>query len=657
MPINLGRPWATGLLVLAGALAWTGAGIAGTSTGAPAGKSSPADAGAALSIHGAASADVYRDKTDALAPETHATGRRVYEEICSSCHATGVNRAPQRFILEQMTPESVLRALTHGVMQPMAAGLADDERKAVAQYVTGHRFGEGVSLEPKRCAAGNAAFDMTAPPAFEGWGIDARSTHDIPGAVSGLTRANAANLRLKWAFAFPNALRARSQPAIAGGAIFVGSHNGTVYALDIKTGCARWTYSASAEVRTGIVVSPWKAGDVAARPLVYFGDLVGRAYAVDARTGQQVWKVSASDHPSTTLTGAPVLHGSTLYVPVSSLEEGAASKPDFVCCNFRGSILALDAATGEQKWRTYLVDEAKLTGKTVTGVERYGPAGVPVWNSPSIDVGRNQMYVATGDNYSNPATELSDAIVAIDLTTGAIRWHYQALANDAWNGSCEEAHSPNCPDDSGPDADFGAGTMLAKGTDGHDYVIAGQKSGWAYGINPDTGALVWKQRVGRGGVVGGIHFGLAAADGKAFIPVSDVPDGRTHDIEARPGIYALDVATGAYVWRAPSTDTVCNGRTFCHPGYGGSITSTNGLVLAGANDGYLRIYDAGDGHVLWETDTTRPVVTVDGTTAHGGSIGGGTAPIAYKGMVIANSGYGFAGKMPGNVLLVYETGK
>lgn len=644
----------TGLLLFAGAAAWTAVNAGGPPPPAPT-PPAPSAGQAPLSIHGAAAANAYRDKTDALDATTQATGARVYGEICSSCHEAGANRAPQRFILEQMTPESVLRALTSGVMQPMGDSLTDNERKAVSQYVTGHRFGEGASMEPKRCAAGESTFDMSAPPAFTGWGIDARSTHEIPADVSGLGRANASKLKLKWAFGFPNALRARSQPAIAGGAIFVGSHNGTVYALDIKTGCARWTYSASAEVRTGIVVSPWKAGDKAARPLAYFGDLVGGAYAVDALTGKEVWKVSFRDHPSTTLTGTPVLQGNTLYVPVSSLEEGAASKPDFVCCTFRGSVVALDAATGSQKWRTYLVDEAKPTGKTSAGVDRFGPSGVPVWNSPSIDVARNQMYVATGDNYSSPATELSDAIVALDLTTGAIKWHYQALAGDAWNGSCEEVHSPNCPADSGPDADFGAGTVLAKGANGRDYVIAGQKSGWAYGIDPDTGALAWMQRVGRGGIVGGIHFGLAAADGKAFIPVSDVPDGRKHDMDAQPGIYALDVATGAFVWRAPSAPDICNGRTFCHPGYGGSLTTTNGLVLAGANDGYLRIYDAGDGKLLWETDTTRNYVTVDGSTAHGGSIGGGTAPIAYKGMLIANSGYGFAGKMPGNVLLVFDT--
>ncbi|MDF8333777.1 outer membrane protein assembly factor BamB family protein [Novosphingobium cyanobacteriorum] len=642
-----------GLLALAGAAAWTAALAAQDRPPASAPVTGPVSA--PVSAH--AEADSYRDKTDTLDPVTQATGERVYGQICSSCHETGMNRAPQRFILAQMTPESVLRALTSGVMQGVGGTLTSDERKSVAQYVTGHAFGDEASLEPRRCALREATFDMSAPPAFAGWGIDARSTHEIPADVSRLSVATAPRLKLKWALAFPNALRARSQPAIAGGAIFVGSHNGTVYALDIKTGCARWTYSASAEVRTGIVVSPWTAGDGKAQPLVYFGDLVGSAYAIDMRTGKEVWKVKVSDHAGTTLTGTPVLHGNKLYVPVSSLEEGSASKPDFPCCTFRGAINALDPKTGAEIWRTYLVDEPKPTGKTAAGIDRFGPSGVPVWNTPSIDVARNQMYVATGDNYSSPATDLSDSIVALDLTTGAIKWHYQALANDAWNGSCDEASKVNCPDEAGPDADFGAGTVLAQGANGKDYVLAGQKSGWAYAIDPDNGRLVWKQRVGRGGVVGGIHFGLAASGGTAFFPVSDVPDGRTYDIDPQPGIFALDVATGRTLWAARPTGDTCRERPFCHAGYGGSITVTNGLVLAGGNDGYLRIYDAANGRIVWETDTTTNVVAVDGRTAHGGSIGGGAAPVAYDGLVIANSGYGFAGKMPGNVLLVYEAEK
>lgn len=608
-----------------------------------------------ISAHSESFADAYRDIASEIDEQTSALGSRVYDEVCATCHETGVNRAPQRFLLEQMTPESVHRAMISGVMQPMAAGLTDEERSAVSQFLTKRKFAQGdIDAGPRICSAKEAAFDRNAPPTFTGWGLDPESTHAIPAAVSGLDKQNISKLKLKWAFGFPNALRARSQPAIAGGALFVGSHNGTVYALDIETGCARWAFAASAEVRTGIVVQPWKAGDRKAKPLAFFGDLIGNAYAVNAFTGELVWKIVANDHHATTLTGTPAYHEGTLYVPVSSLEEGGATDPNYACCTFRGSMLALDARTGVEKWRTWLVDEPQLRGQNAVGADKFGPSGVPVWNSPAIDAKRGQLYVATGDNYSTPATGMSDAVVAIDLKSGKIRWHHQVLGDDAWNGSCDDGKRINCPDEDGPDFDFGAGTVLAKGKDGKEYVLSGQKSGWAYGMNPDTGELVWKTRVGRGGVVaGGIPFGLAAEGGTVFIPVSDAPDGRTYDIGPQPGVHALDISTGDFVWRAHSADTVCKGRPLCYPGYGGSLTVTNGLVLAGSNDGYLRIYDSANGQILWEDDTTKPVATVDGGTAHGGSIGGGAAAIAYKGLLIANSGYGFAGKMPGNVLLVY----
>ncbi|WP_394998371.1 PQQ-binding-like beta-propeller repeat protein [Sphingomonas sp.] len=608
----------------------------------------------AVSAHGVATADAYRDRNENIDPQTRKQGEGVYQTVCSGCHNVGINRAPQRFILEQMTPESIYRALVSGVMKQQAAGLSTVEKRNVAQYLTKRKFGEGAAITlPRMCKGKAALFDRSEPPVFANWGLNPASTHSIPTAVAGLDRRNVSKLKLKWALAFPNALRARSQPALAGGAIYVGSHDGTVFALDRETGCTRWTFNASAEVRTGLVVSPWKAGDAKAVPMVYFGDLVGNTYAVNAVTGKQVWRKAMDTHPSTTMTGTPTLYRGRLYVPVSSLEEGATGEINYPCCTFRGSIVAVDGRTGKERWRTYLVGEALARSQNGAGVNKFGPSGVPIWSSPAIDVKRQQLYVATGDNYSSPATAMSDAVVAIGLQTGKIKWSYQAFVNDAWNGSCDELVKLNCPDENGPDFDFGAGVVLAKASDGQDIVLAGAKSGVAYGIDPDTGTLKWKQKVGRGGVNGGIHFGLAAVDGTVFIPVSDVPDGKTYAEPANPGIYALDIGTGEYRWRAPSSNNLCRGRTACYPGYSGAITATPELIVGGANDGFLRIYDALNGKPLWEVDTARDFKTVNGTIGRGGSMGGGTAPLAYRGLLIMNSGYGFAGKMPGNVLLVY----
>lgn len=581
-------------------------------------------------------------------------GAQIYRETCAACHNAGVGRAPQRFILQDMTPRAIHNALTQGAMRPQGAALSAEQKVAVAEYISGRKLGSGnASANLNMCSGARARFDLTEPPPFAGWGLDAASTHAIPSSVSGLGTGNAPRLKLKWAFGFPDSQRARSQPTLAGGAILVGNHNGSVYALDRETGCVRWAFPAKAEVRTGIVVSPWRTGDQAARPLVYFGDVAGNAYAVNLLSGTLAWKIKADLHPSTVLTGTPTLYGTTLYVPVSSNEEAFATSPAYSCCNFRGSVLALDARTGRRKWRTWLVAPPVRQGASKEGLDSIGPSGVAVWNSPAIDAKRGQLYVATGDNYSLPASALSDSIVALDLVTGRIRWHYQATANDAWNVACVTKSSASCPDEAAPDFDFGAGTVLARAANGRDYVLAGQKSGEVYALDPDKGTLVWKKRVGHGSASGGVHFGIAAEGGRLFVPISDRFAMDKDPFPLRPGLYALDIASGEYVWEAPDTATVCNGSPRCLAGYGGSVTATGGVVLAGDDMGHLRIFQAANGQVIWEAATNQSFTTVNGVPGHGGSISGGVAPLAYKGSVIVPSGYGFASKLPGNVLLVY----
>jgi polyvinyl alcohol dehydrogenase (cytochrome) len=541
-------------------------------------------------------------------------GGKVYRENCASCHDMGVGRAPQEIILSYMTPAAIHAALTTGVMREQASNLTEEQKIAVAEHLSKRAFTAQTQPAPlKMCEGNRARFDLGKPPAFSSWGLDPASTHAIGTDSAGLDRKNVDKLKLKWAFGFEGANRARSQPAIAGGALFVGAQDGSVFALNRETGCVRWRYKASAEVRTGIIVSPWRAGDSKARPLAYFGDWAGSAYAVNARTGDLVWKIKADEHPATVLTGTPSLYRDTLYVPVSSLEEATAAAPSYPCCSFRGSILALDAATGRVKWRTWLVEEPKVLGKNDKGVDRLGPSGVPVWSSPAIDARRNQLYIATGDNYTEPASELSDSIVAINLATGKINWHYQALAGDIWNVGCVAPVPSNCPSKSGPDFDFGAGAVLAKAKGGSEFVLAGQKGGIVYGVDPDTGKLVWHTRVGRGGMGGGIHFGLAAMDDHAYVPVTDMPDGQPSKFPASPGIYALDVATGDFIWKAPAPDS-CADKKLCLSGYSGAISVTPELVLAGSDDAHIRIFDAVTGKVLWDMDTDRDFATVNGGT-------------------------------------------
>jgi polyvinyl alcohol dehydrogenase (cytochrome) len=381
--------------------------------------------------------------------------------------------------------------------------------------------------------------------------------------------------------------------------------------------------------------------------------VLGNAYALDARTGDEVWRVRMNEHPNTTLTASFALQGGTLYVPVSSLEEPAAASPGYRCCTFRGLLVALDARSGAEKWRTYMTDPPVPAGFNSAGVQHLAPSGAAIWGTPLVDAKRRQIYVATGDNYSPPASPMSDSIVALDLADGHVRWHYQATKGDVWNVACGWAEGPNCPEDSGPDFDFGAAPVMGHDAAGRDYVLAGQKSGLVYAIDPDKGELVWQHRAGRGGALGGIHFGMAADKGTLYVPVSDFPDGYEHKAPAAPGIHALDIASGKELWRTAPED-VCGGKQLCHPGYGGAITVTDQLVLAGSTDGHVRVYDISDGSLLWDYDTDREFTTVNGDKAHGGSISGGAAPIAYDGMLIVSSGYGGLGKMPGNVMLVFD---
>ena len=582
-------------------------------------------------------------------------GAAVYHRVCSKCHEGQAPKAPARAIVGMMTPEAIYRALTVGIMREQAATLSAADERAVAEYLTGTKFGAARDAAAPRCTGAAARFDLARAPAVYGWGQEPDNDHFVPADVAQLTPAQIPRLKLKWAFVYPGAVRARSQPSFAYGALYVGSENGTVYALDARTGCVRWTFSTTAEVRTPIVVPPMKS------PLkrAFFGDLTGHVYAVDAATGRELWRLRMDDHPSTTITGAPVYYDGTLYVPVSSLEE-ATAKPD-PCCTFRGSVVALDAATGAVRWKRYTIDEpARQTGVTKDGVKIFGPSGAAIWNTPTLDPKRGVLYVGTGNNYTGPATSRSDSVLAIDLKTGAIRWSRQLVARDKWNVACM-VHQDSCPADSGPDFDMGAGTILVTLPDGSERVIVGSKSGAAVAVDPArAGRMIWSNRLGRGSIQGGIQYGMAYDGRRIYVPISDMADAMDASQGARqakagpprPGLYALDPATGRLEWSSPADD-VCGGRKFCDPGILSAVTAIPGAVFAGHMDGRLRAYDSATGRVIWQYDTTRPVGGLGGASGHGGTIGGG-GPVVHDGMVYTNSGYGMFFHMPGNVLLAFS---
>lgn len=592
----------------------------------------------------------------AMAEEVH-PGKAPYEAKCAACHDQAVYKAPSRLFLAMLGPQNVLHAMTDGPMRAQAAGLSDAQKQAVAEYLTGQRLADAADL-PQAPQCENSPFDAGITPASLGWGVDAGNSRFQPLETGGLDLDTLQNLEVKWAFAYPNAIQARSQPASGGGAIYFGSQDGTVRALDSKTGCLRWSFKAGGEVRNAIVMSPWDEGELEAPPTLYFGDIVARVYAVDARTGELRWSKKVGEHRDATMTGAAALHDGLLYVPLSSLEVVPAANPDYACCTFRGAVVALNAATGEEVWRTHTIDEKpRKTGTNRAGTDIFSPSGAPVWNSPTIDPERGRLYVGTGENYSSPADGNSDAIIAMDLVTGKKLWVSQQTEDDAWNTACLSDYTDddaNCPEENGPDYDFGSSPMLLTLPDGSDVVVGGQKSGGVMALNPDTGEVLWKTQVGRGGVQGGIHFGMAAEGARAYIPINDMiypEDAVRYGSERppRPGLYALDVATGDILWSSPAAD-VCGDLDNCDPGISHAITAVPGAVVAGYLDGRLRVHDARDGAVVWELNTLQEFDTVSGVSAKGGSFSGGGGLVA-DGMIYVNSGYGLYGHMPGNVLL------
>ncbi len=502
------------------------------------------------------------------------------------------------------------------------------------------------------CSDGVAGFDRSKPAAPYGWGHD--NARFVPLQDGGIDAATTAQLELQWAFVYPNALRARSQPSIGYGAVYTGSQSGMVYAFDLQYGCARWTFQASAEVRTGIVLT---AG-VQERPLALFGDILAKVYAVDALTGELVWMIRADDHPSATLTGTPALDGDRLFVPVSSLEVIGAADPAYECCSFRGSVLALNVADGTELWRHYAIPDApRATGVTSAGTRVLAPSGAPVWNSPTLDRRRNRLYFGTGENYSTPADNNSDAIIAVDLTTGERVWQRQSTAGDAWNVACMMADNPNCPPEDGPDFDHGSSVVLVDKPNGQQVLMAGHKNGTIFGLDPDNGgAVLFTQRVGRGSIQGGVHFGMAAEGSIIYAPINDMNDTRNGDVldpqAARPGVHAIDVVEQAVLWSYVQPNECGPDRPFCDRGVSAAITAAPGVVFAAHLDGVLRAYARDTGDLLWSYDTTQRVMGVNGLQGRGGSISG-AGPAIGDGYVVVNSGYGLYFHEPGNVLLVF----
>ena len=583
-------------------------------------------------------------------------GETIYRQHCAGCHNGSMPRMPNREALKTLTPEHVETALSSFSMRRQGAPLTLAERRAVAEYVTGRTAGSyraPLDVIPKTayCANATGGGDPLAGSAWNGFGGDVRNTRFQPAPAAGLSPTAVPRLKLKWAFGLPGVSASGSQVTVVGTRAFVGSRNGIVYALDAKSGCIVWAFEAEAGVRS----TPTVGGTGASRAL-YFGDANANAYSVDIATGKLRWKTKVDAHPDAIVTGAVAVANGRVFVPVSSMEEGTAVIPTYECCTFRGSVSALDTATGKVIWKTHTISEIpQPTTKSAAGTQLRGPSGGGVWSTPALDPDRNRLYIATGDNYSNPPTAQTDAIMALAMDTGSVVWVRQTLAGDSWNTGClqpadDGAGRAHCPSAPGPDHDFASAPVLATLGGGRRVLLAGQKSGMLYAINPETGEYVWKTQVGDGGVLGGIEWGFAVDNARAYVALSSAFEKKAGEAG---GIAAVDLADGTIKWRTPPAGDTCRGRVGCSTGQPAAVSAIPGMVFSASLDGHLRGYEAETGQVIFDTDTAKEFTTINGVKASGGSMNGPGSTIA-DGMLYVSSGYGSLGFMPGNVLLAFS---
>lgn len=589
-------------------------------------------------------------------------GAKIFGDYCQSCHGNPqVERAPLPAVIKQMTPEHIYEVLTTGAMKTQAAELTDRQKIDIAEWVGGRRMGVAESGDIKNMSnhcASNPPFRSNDRPAWNGWSADPTNKRFQTAKGADLSPAQVSRLTLKWAFAMPGAVTVDTQPTIVGGRVFVSSDTGWVYSLDADTGCVYWSFQAQAALRSAPMVGPVKAGSP--KHGVFFGDIHGHAYGVDVNSGELLWRTTVDDHPLARVTGGTRLHNGRLYVPVASMEEPESSSVNYKCCTFRGAVTTLNAETGKVIWKTYTIEEKPTVRKTDKGVSFMGPSGAGVWNSPTIDVKRNALYIGTGNNFSDPATKTSDAVMAMDLDTGKILWYVQELEGDVWHSGCpgnvvpsppgvtqgrfpQQPRPPDyyCPGGH-PDWDVSASPMLTTLPDGRSLLIVAPKSGIVFAHDVDRkGAVVWKidvaRRVPPSGT-GEILFGGAADDQNAYFNLKS------------GGLVAVRLSDGMESWynALPPQESM---KT--HPGLSAAVSAIPGAVFSPALDGMLRAFASPNGKLLWEYDTTKEFKTVNGVNGHGGSIGSAGATIV-NGTVFISSGYtGYQGGTPGNVLLAF----
>jgi len=586
-------------------------------------------------------------------------GKAVYDKTCGACHDhPEQSRAPGLASLRAMRLTSVQYHITTGYMRMQAKNLNAAERKDLLEWLSAGQPDNAGWLERAKCKGAAARIDPGVKATVGTWGLDLHNSRDEAAAQAGLTKGDFAKLELAWAVGLPQTPTMRSQPVVAGDTLFiVASDAGRMYAFDTKTGCAKWQFEDAGPLRSSISYGERAPG----RPVIVAGDALGFVLAIDARTGKPIWRTDARLVDANRVTGTPVIYKGRVYAPLSATEINHAVDEAYECCKAQGAVVALDLKTGRKLWVGRTMVEATKTQKSRVGTQMWGPSGAPIWSTPAIDEKRGLLYVGTGEQNSIPFVDTTDAIVAFDLATGARKWTFQATARDLWHYACPKG--ANCfGAETGitVDHDFGGSVVIAKRADGRDILLAGQKSGAVWALDPDNaGKLIWKTRFSEGGANGGIHWGVAIDGHRVFAGLNDNRPASAEYPLSGVALHALDIDTGKVLWTAKGAGDCSGDRKAryapCQTRYGFSPAPlvVDGAVVQGSVDGILRVFDGETGGELWRYDTMRPFDTVNGVAAHGGAVD--SSPyVAAGGRLFVVSGYGRFGEAPGNVLLAFK---
>lgn len=592
-------------------------------------------------------------------------GEAVYQQYCATCHNNpGEIRAPSLDNLKQMSAQRLRFALTEGVMQAQGSAVPADKLDQLVDWLA-VPISEGNWLAGMMCGPNNRDVKLDREATLSQFGIDLRSTGYMNAQQAGLNSRDLGNMELAWAVAFPNVSTLRGVAPIVGSTLFFGANEtGKLLAMNTQSACVKWVYDAGAPISNSVTFGELGEGG---RKALVFAVGRGQVQAVDARTGEKIWESQAGHSKRAGITGAPVLYKNRVIIPLTASGVGSGANPDYECCDEHGAVALLDAASGKKLWTWHTMKNAEYTGRvTPDGVRQRGPSGAPIWSTPSVDVKRGLIYVGSGQNTSLPATNTSDSILAIDIESGKLQWGFQALANDIWHFGCKvpwEKSGPHCPrpeESVLKDYDFGASPIIATTRKGKDIILAGQKSGDVWALDPDhEGKVIWHQRFGRGTALGGVHWGMAIDGERLFVPISDP---HINGEVPEPGLNGLDISTGKVLWRTPVEADCGNGRkerfAACDGRYGLSASplAIDQSVVAASLDGKLYVFDGKSGKIVWQYDTLRDFDTLNGVKGSGGSIDSHSI-FAGNGMLFVNSGYGKFGQPAGNVLLAFRPKK